>query len=122
MMNSELHDMSAITNNRDKFFDSVGLQLNNFGNALVTYVSTISERALSLASITILHCIFLPSILAYLNSLSDKLPSLDSVLLVLLALTIMTLHAILKNDRLLIITHMIGFITNSVIFSMVIFR
>lgn len=117
-----MKDMSAIKFNRDKFFDSIGNFLTNFGNALVEYVKTISERTLSLLAIVILHCIFLPSTLAYLSALSDKLPSLDSVLLVLTALTIMTLHAIVKNDRLLIITHMIGFITNLVILSMVVFR
>lgn len=85
-------------------------------------IMNLSERVLSVSAIAILHCIFFPTILAYLNAISDKLPSLDSVLLVLVALSIMTLHAILKNDRLLVLVHMIGFITNSVILSMVIFR
>ena len=117
-----MKDMSVIKQNRDKFYESIGNTLNMFGNSIIEYVNTISERTLSVSAIAILHCIFLPSILAYLNAVSDKLPSLDSVLLVLIALTIMTLHAILKNDRLLVLIHLIGFISNSVILSMVIFR
>lgn len=117
-----MKDMNAIKENRDKFFNNIGNTLNIFGNSIIEYTNTISERALSVSAIAILHCIFLPSILAYLNAMSDKLPSLDSVLLVLFALTIMTFHAILKNDRLLVLVHLIGFITNSVILSMVIFR
>lgn len=117
-----MKDMNAIKSNRDKLFDSIGSFLSDFGNSLLEYISTISERVLSVSAIVILHCIFVPTLLAFLNSLSDKLPSLDSVLLVTIALTIMTLHAIVKNDRLLIITHMIGFITNLVILSMVVFR
>lgn len=117
-----MKDMTAIKQNRDKLFDSIGVGFDIFVKSIIEYVNTISERTLSVSAIAILHCIFLPTILANLKGLSDKLPSLDSVLLVLIALSIMTLHAILKNDRLLVLVHMIGFITNSVILSMVIFR
>ena len=121
-MNSKLYDMSAIKNNRDKLFDSIGNTMSNIGNSIVQYATTISERTLSIIPIVILYCIFVPSYLANLNALSDKLPSLDSVLLVLVALTIMTLHAILKNDRLLLVLHVIGFVVNSTILSMIVLR
>ncbi len=117
-----MNNMSAIKNNRDKFLDSINNALNSFGNSIIQYVNTISERTLSVSAIAILHCIFIPSLLANLNALSDKLPSLDSVLLVLIALTIMTLHAILKSDRLLIVLHIMGFVINSAILSMIILR
>lgn len=117
-----MKDMSAIKNNRDKFFNEIGILATNFGKSLVEYFSTISERTLSISSIIVLNCIFIPTLLAQLNGLSDKLPSLDSVLLVITALTIMAFHAILKNDRLLILVHMLGFIVNLVILSLVIFR
>lgn len=119
-----MKDMNAIKSNRDKLFDSIGNFLSDFGifEYIHKLIMNLSERVLSVSAIVILHCIFVPTLLAFLNSLSDKLPSLDSVLLVTIALTIMTLHAIVKNDRLLIITHMIGFITNLVILSMVVFR
>ena len=117
-----MNNMSAIKENRDKFFDSINKTLSYVGNVIVQYVSTISERTLSIIPIVILYCIFIPSYLANLNALSDKLPSLESVLLVLIALTIMTLHSILKNDRLLLVLHVIGFAVNSAILSMIVLR
>jgi len=114
--------MNVTKTNRDQFFDSVGNTMNNIGNSIVQYVSTISERTLSVIPIVILYCIFIPSYLANLQALSDKLPSLDSVLLVMIALTIMTLHAILKNDRMLLVLHVFGFVVNSTILSMIVLR
>lgn len=119
---SEIKDMSAIKSNRDKFFDSITSILSNFGNSLASYVATIGERTLSISSVVILHIIFLPNLLAYLSAKTEHLPSIDSVILVLVALTIMAFNAILKNDRLLIVVHLLGFIINSAILSMVIFR
>jgi hypothetical protein len=117
-----MKDLSAIKNNRDKLFDSISNAINIMSNSIIQYVNTLSERTLSIIPIVILYCIFIPSYLANLNLLSDKLPSLDSVLLVSIALFIMTLHAILKNDRLLILIHVIGFVINSIILSMIILR
>ena len=119
---SEIKDMSAIKSNRDKFFDSITSILSNFGNSLASYVATIGERTLSISSVVILHIIFLPNLLAYLSAKTEHLPSIDSVILVLVALTIMAFNAILKNDRLLIVVHLLGFIINSAILSIVIFR
>jgi hypothetical protein len=109
-------------NNYDKFFDSVNKNVSDFFEALVDYAKTISNNTLNIASVVVMHCVFLPSTIAYLNGITEKLPSIDSVILVLLALTIMAANALVKNDRLAILTHMIGFIGNSVLLSMVVFK
>jgi hypothetical protein len=122
MEDFNMKDMNAIKENRDKFFDSIGKGLNDFGNAFVDYVRTISNNTLNIASVVVLHCVFVPATIAYLTGITERLPSIDSVLLVLLALTIMAANALVKNDRLAILTHMLGFISNSVLLSMVIFK
>jgi hypothetical protein len=117
-----MQDMNAIKENRDKFFDTIGNGLNEFATGLVDFARTISHNTLNIASVVVLHCVFVPSTIAYLTGLTEKLPSFDSVLLVLLALTIMAANALVKNDRLAILTHMIGFIGNCVLLSMVVFK
>lgn len=119
---SEIKEMTSIKFNKNKFLETTKELLNSFFTSLASYVKTISERTLSITTVVILHSIFVPSLLAYLNSITEKLPSLDSVILVLSALSIMAFNAILKNDRLLVVTHLTGFIINSVILSMVIFK
>lgn len=75
------------------------------------WVNTLSERTLHLSSIAILHVIFLPNALAYLNGLTDKLPNLDAYLLLVAALVIMNLRSIVKNDKIAALVHMVGFVS-----------
>lgn len=116
------NDMATIKNNRDKMFDDIGNFLSNFGNGLVRYFKTISERTLTISTIVILHSIFLPSTIAYLTALTERTPSIDSVLLVLLALSIMAINAIIKKDMLAICVHMLGFLGNTVLLALVVFK
>jgi hypothetical protein len=117
-----MDNMSAIKENRDKLLDTIGNFLTTFGTSLVTFLRTISQNTLNISSVVVLHCVFVPATIAYLTGLTEKLPSIDSVLLVLVALTIMAANALVKNDRLLILTHMLGFIGNCVLLSMVVFK
>jgi hypothetical protein len=79
-------------------------------NKIVHWLSTLSERTLTLTSIAILHSVFTPNVLAFLNHLTDRLPSLDSYLLVMIALFIMMLRAVHKIDKTAIFVHMCGFV------------
>ena len=68
----------------------------------------LSERTLSLTAISILYLTFLPDLVAYLNHLTDKLPSLNSYTLVTAALLIMFMRAIFKGDKVQSVIHLIG--------------
>lgn len=77
---------------------------------LKNWMNSLSERTLTLSSIAILHCMFLPNALAYLNGITQTLPNLDAYLLSVLALGIMNLRSIIKNDKVATLIHMLGFI------------
>lgn len=115
-------DMNAIKDNRDKFYNGISKSVNAFGVSLVDYTKKLSQQTLNISSIVVLHSIFVPQIFAYLMNLTEKTPSIDSVLLVLLALTIMAMNSMIRRDMMAIFVHLIGFITNVVLLSFVVFK
>ena len=86
------------------------------------FLMNLSDRTLELSIIAILNVVFLPNYMAYLNRLTDKLPNLDTYILVLLVLAIMNLRAIIKKDSTAILIHMIGFISQLVIFTFIVLK
>lgn len=89
---------------------------------LVNYIKTLSQQTLNIASVVVLHSVFIPSVIAYNTGLTERLPSLDSVILVFIALTIMACNSLVKKDMLAITTHLFGFIGQCVLLSFVIFK
>ncbi len=100
----------------------MNLELKTFQTKAMAWVNTLSERTLTLTSIAILHSVFIPNILAFLNHISDKLPNLDSYLLVVVALFIMMLRAVVKNDKVATLVHMIGFASQLVLLALVLLK
>lgn len=103
--------MEKFKSNLDMFFDDA-----------VKYLTSFSQKTLNITAIVVLHCTFFPSVLAYYNSITDKVPNLDSVLIVLFALTVMALNSIIRKDMLAITVHILGFVTQCVLLSMVLFK
>lgn len=75
---------------------------------LYEWGKTLSERTLSLAAIVILYLTFLPDLVAYLNNITDQLPSLNSYIIVTTALVIMFARSIFKDDKVQSIIHLAG--------------
>jgi hypothetical protein len=63
-----------------------------------------------------------PSILAVLSGITDKLPNLEIVLFVWSALLLLFVRAVLLKDQLNTLTIGIGFIVQSVLLSLIFFR
>lgn len=97
-------------------------KFNTFYDNLVIWLSTLSERTLALSSIAILHVVFLPNALAFLNGLTDRLPNLDAYLLVVLALVIMNLRSIMKNDKVASLIHLVGFVGQLTILALILMK
>lgn len=91
-------------------------------NGMWNWMQSLSERTLTLASITILHLAFIPNLLAYANAITEKLPNLDSFILVLGALFIMMLRSIIKQDMLVVTIHSIGFVSQCALFAFILLR
>lgn len=86
------------------------------------WFNTLSERTLSLASIATLHVIFLPNALAYLNGLTEKLPNLDAYLLLIIALVIMNVRSIIKNDKIAALVHTAGFVSQLAMLALILLK
>jgi hypothetical protein len=96
--------------------------LEAFSTDVAEYITTLSQQTLNIASIVVLHCVFVPSVIAYNSNITQTLPSLDSVLLVAFALSIMAVNSLVRRDMLAITTHLFGFVAQCVLLSFVIFK
>lgn len=113
-----MNDMNAIKENRDKLFDSI----DTWFTGAIAYLKTLSQHTLNIITIAVLHATFIPQSIAILNGLTEKVPNIDSVMLVFLALSIMVISSLIKKDMIALLVHFCGFIANCVILSMIVFR
>ena len=74
-----------------------------------------------LASI-VLHCATIPSLLAIMTGLTDRLPQVDIILFIWVALILLFARAIVLRDQLNIITIGTGFIAQTVMMSFILFK
>lgn len=90
----------------------------NFGK----WLYSLSDRTLTLSSIVVLHSVFVMQMYAYLTRISDRLPSLDTYLMVVFALVILNLRAILNKDQLASMIHMLGFVSQLALMTWVVLK
>lgn len=98
------------------------VKVNEFVDEVTKWAKGLSERTLQLSAIAILHVTFLPGLVAYLNGITDKTPSLDAYIIVLAALGIMNLRAIIKKDSPALLIHLAGFISQLVVVAFVLLK
>lgn len=70
----------------------------------------------------VLHCSTIPSLLAIMTGLTDRLPQVDVILFIWAGLILLFARAIVLRDQLNIITIGAGFIAQSVMMSFILFR
>ena len=83
--------------------------ISNIKTFFVQKFSHISAEAIGWIAVIILHCATLPTWLAQMQGLTDKLPGVDIILMVWAGLVLFFIKAILNKDMLNIITIGIGF-------------
>ena len=83
---------------------------------------TISSETLGWLAIIVLHSATVPSLLAFMTGLTDKLPSIDLVLLTWGGLILLFAKAAVQRDLLNLITIGLGFIAQSVMLSLIFFK
>ena len=84
-----------------------------------TYVS--SETFGWLANV-VLHSATIPSLLAVMAGLTDRLPGVDLVLLVWAGLTLLFIKAAVQKDMLNVVTIGFGFIIQAVLMALIFFK
>lgn len=94
-------------------------QLKEFFN---TKVSKISAETFGWLAVLILHASTIPSLLAVMSGLTDRLPGVDLVLLVWGGLSLLFIKAAVQKDMLNIITIGLGFIIQAVMMALIFFK
>lgn len=91
---------------------------NNIGDKL----AGIGSDTLNLIMILIGHCVFLPVTLAILTGLTDRGPSLDTVVLVQTMLLISFIRSIVNKDAVATVIHGLGWFGQGLLLAMIVFK
>ena len=85
-------------------------------------VSHISAETFGWLAVLVLHSATVPSLLAVMAGLTDRLPGVDLVLLVWTGLTLLFVKAAVQKDMLNIVTIGVGFIVQAVMMALIFFK
>ena len=84
--------------------------------------SHIGAETLGWMAIIVLHASTIPSLLAVMSGLTDRLPGVDLVLLVWAGLTLLFIKAATQRDLLNLVTIGVGFIIQAVLMALIFFK
>ena len=99
-------------------FDS----LNEFKVFITEKVSLISAETFGWLAAIVLHASTIPSMLAVMSGLTDRLPAVDLVLLVWAGLSLLFVKAAVQKDMLNVVTIGFGFIVQAVMLALIFFK
>ncbi len=91
-------------------------------NFFVEHLKKITADTLGWLTAVVLHCSTLPSLLAIISGLSDRMPELEMVLFVWAGLSLLFARAIILRDRLNTVTIGAGFIGQAVLMALIMFK
>lgn len=98
------------------------IDLNQIKTFVQTKISVISAETFGWLAAIVLHASTVPSLLAVMAGLTDRLPGVDLVLLVWSGLTLLFIKAAIQKDMLNIVTIGIGFILQAVMMALIFFK
>jgi len=96
--------------------------LTKFKDFIQNKFSHISAETVGWLAVIVLHASTIPSLLAVMSGLTDRLPGVDLVLLVWTGLTLLFVKAAVQKDMLNIITIGLGFIIQAVMMALIFFK
>jgi hypothetical protein len=96
--------------------------LIKFKDFIQNKFSQISSETVGWLAVIVLHAATIPSLLAVMSGLTDRLPGVDLVLLVWSGLTLLFIKAAVQKDMLNLITIGIGFILQAVMMALIFFK
>lgn len=99
-----------------------GFDLQTFKSFITEKFSHISAETLGWLAVIVLHASTIPSLLAVMAGLTDRLPGVDLVLLVWAGLTLLFVKAAVQKDILNIVTIGFGFIVQAVMMALIFFK
>ena len=96
--------------------------MDEFKKWATSKVSHISAETFGWLAVLVLHAATIPSLFAVMSGLTDKLPSVDLVLLVWSGLTLLFVKAAVQKDMLNVVTIGFGFIVQAVMMALIFFK
>jgi hypothetical protein len=96
--------------------------INQIKEFFKTKIGHISAETFGWLAVIVLHSATIPSLLAVMAGLTDRLPSVDLVLLVWTGLTLLFIKAAVQKDMLNIVTIGFGFIVQAVMMALIFFK
>lgn len=96
--------------------------INKLKEFVSTKISVISAETFGWLAAIVLHASTIPSLLAVMAGLTDRLPGVDLVLLVWAGLTLLFIKAAIQKDMLNIVTIGFGFIVQAVLMALIFFK
>jgi hypothetical protein len=96
--------------------------INKLKEFVQTKISVISSETFGWLAAIVLHASTVPSLLAVMAGLTDRLPGVDLVLLVWTGLTLLFIKAAIQKDMLNIVTIGVGFIIQAVMMALIFFK
>lgn len=102
----------------------LGLNLNiqKFKSFVTEKFSHISAETMGWLAVIVLHASTIPSLLAVMAGLTDRLPGVDLVLLVWTGLAMLFVKAAVQKDMLNLVTIGFGFVIQSVMMALIFFK
>lgn len=96
--------------------------LSQFKASVALAVSKISSEAVGWISVIVLHAATVPTMLAVMSGLTDRMPPVDLVLMIWTALTLLFVKAAVQRDMLNLVTITFGFIVQAVLMALIFFK
>lgn len=96
--------------------------MENLRDNLKECFNKLSAESLEWVAILVLHGSTIPSLLAVMAGITDKLPAVDLVLMVWFGLALMFLKAAVRKDMLNMVTIGFGFLVQASVLALIFFK
>jgi hypothetical protein len=96
--------------------------MQNVKDFFTENIAKVSSETIGWVAIVLMHCATIPSVLALILGISDRLPSLDVVAFIWFGLVLFFIRALINKDMLNIITIGVGFIVQASLLGFLIFK
>jgi hypothetical protein len=102
--------------------DNIETFKRNISDFCVNKLKPSTAETITWLGIVILHCALIPTLIAVMTGLTDKLPQVDLVLFIWAALIMFFIRAAILKDIINVITIGFGFMINAVLMALIFFK
>jgi hypothetical protein len=96
--------------------------MSSIRERLKEYFSKLSAESLEWAAVLVFHAATIPSFLAVMAGITDKLPAVDLVLMMWFGLALLFAKAAVKKDMFNMVTIGFGFMLQAVMMALIFFK